>query len=97
MTSSRPQGGHLKTVNLATLKAELSRYVRAARAGEEVIVLDRQTPVAKLVPYREEHPSKLLVHKPAADPAGLAAMKLPPIPRKRIDSVAVLLEDRRQR
>ncbi len=40
--------------NIAILKNNLSKYVKAVREGEEVIVMDRNQPVARLVPYREE-------------------------------------------
>jgi prevent-host-death family protein len=37
-------------VGIAEFKAHLSEYVRAAQKGSEIIIKDRQTPVAKLVP-----------------------------------------------
>jgi prevent-host-death family protein len=37
-------------IGIAELKAHLSEYVRAAQKGGEIIIKDRQTPVAKLVP-----------------------------------------------
>ncbi|MGA2770006.1 MAG: type II toxin-antitoxin system prevent-host-death family antitoxin [Bryobacteraceae bacterium] len=37
-------------VGIAELKAHLSEYVRAAQKGKEVIIKDRDTPVAKLTP-----------------------------------------------
>lgn len=40
--------------NIATLKNNLSRYLKSVQAGEEVIVLDRDRPVARLVPFRNE-------------------------------------------
>lgn len=39
-----------RTVSVAHLKARLSEFLRAARAGETVIVTDRGTPVARLAP-----------------------------------------------
>jgi prevent-host-death family protein len=39
----------MKTVNIAELKNRLSTYVRFARNGEEVVIRDRNLPVAKLV------------------------------------------------
>ena len=38
--------------NIATLKNNLSRYLKSVQAGEEVIVMDRDTPVARIVPFR---------------------------------------------
>jgi prevent-host-death family protein len=37
-------------VGIAEFKAHLSEYVRAAQRGSEIVIKDRQTPVAKLVP-----------------------------------------------
>jgi antitoxin (DNA-binding transcriptional repressor) of toxin-antitoxin stability system len=40
----------MKTVRVAELKAHLSAHLRMASAGEEVLVLDRNTPIARIVP-----------------------------------------------
>lgn len=40
----------MTTVSISGLKANLSRYLREVRRGGEVQVLDRGTPVARLVP-----------------------------------------------
>jgi len=39
----------MKTAAVAQLKAQLSRYLSRVKAGEEVLVTDRGTPVARLV------------------------------------------------
>ncbi len=44
----------MKTVNIGELKAKLSAHLKTVREGEELLVLDRNTPVARIVPYREE-------------------------------------------
>lgn len=44
----------MTTVSISELKANLSRYVREVRRGGEVQVLDRGTPVARLVPPAAE-------------------------------------------
>jgi prevent-host-death family protein len=44
----------MRTVNIAELKNRLSTYLNYARAGEEVIIRDRKTPVAKLVPFVDD-------------------------------------------
>jgi prevent-host-death family protein len=41
----------MKTAGIAELKNSLSRYVDYVRDGGEVVVYDRQTPVARLVPF----------------------------------------------
>ncbi len=40
----------MRRASIADLKARLSEYVDAAKAGEEVIVTDRNKPVARLGP-----------------------------------------------
>ena len=40
----------MKSVSISDLKANLSRYIRAVRRGDEVQVVDRGVPVARLVP-----------------------------------------------
>ena len=40
----------LMDVAISTLRAELSRWIGRARDGEEVVVTDRGTPVARLLP-----------------------------------------------
>lgn len=43
----------INQVNIAKLKIYLGRYLKKVKKGEEVIVLDHQHPVAKLIPYQE--------------------------------------------
>lgn len=38
-------------VGVRALKAQLSEYLARAAAGQDVVVTDRGTPVARLVPY----------------------------------------------
>lgn len=41
----------MRTVNVAKLKDKLSKYLSFAKAGEEVVIRDRNLPVAKLIPF----------------------------------------------
>lgn len=41
----------MQTAKIADLKNNLSRYLGRVRKGAEITVLDRTTPVARLVPY----------------------------------------------
>ncbi|MDX2029262.1 MAG: type II toxin-antitoxin system prevent-host-death family antitoxin [Blastocatellia bacterium] len=41
----------MKTVNIAELKNSLSHYLNEVRGGEEIIVRDREQPIARLVPF----------------------------------------------
>ena len=57
----------MRSTNIADLRNHLTRYLREVRAGEEIIVRDRQFPFAKIVP---------LVHDPEAENATLVAAGL---------------------
>jgi prevent-host-death family protein len=41
----------MKSVNLAEFKNRLSAYLQMVRKGEEIIIKDRNTPVARISPY----------------------------------------------
>jgi prevent-host-death family protein len=41
----------MRSVKIAELKNRLSTYVTFARGGEEIIIRDRNLPVAKLIPF----------------------------------------------
>jgi antitoxin (DNA-binding transcriptional repressor) of toxin-antitoxin stability system len=40
----------MKTVNIAQLKDQLSRFISEVKAGQEIIIRDRSVAVARLVP-----------------------------------------------
>ena len=40
-------------VKIAEFKSHLSEHLRAVRRGHEIIVKDRETPIARVVPYEE--------------------------------------------
>jgi len=44
----------MRSVNIAELKNGLSRYLTLVKGGEEIVVRDRNLPVAKLVPLGAE-------------------------------------------
>jgi len=82
----------MKQVRIAELKARLSEYLQAVRAGETIVVLDRDTPVAQIVPIRER--SALRVRKPAAGAPPPNRVPLPKPAKLDIDIVQLLLEER---
>jgi prevent-host-death family protein len=81
----------MKTVRIAELKARLSEHLRAVRKGHTLTVLDRDTPVARIVPYAAE-PLEM-----RRSTRRLRELKLPPSPSTATDSLAILLDDRRRR
>ena len=80
-------------VGVAELKSRLSEYLRRVRRGRSVIVLDRSTPVARLVPYEDEAAS-LRVRAPLPGAPKPKDVALPPPIRVEADIVALLLEER---
>jgi prevent-host-death family protein len=44
----------MKTVQIGDLKNHLSAHLRDVREGEEIIVRDRNLPVARIIPYVPE-------------------------------------------
>ena len=81
----------MTTVRIAELKARLSEHLRAVRKGRTLTVLDRDTPVARIVPYAVQPVEVRRATRRLRD------LELPPPPASRTDSLAVLLDDRRGR
>jgi antitoxin (DNA-binding transcriptional repressor) of toxin-antitoxin stability system len=81
----------MSDVRIADLKARLSEHLRMVRNGGTLTVLDRDTPIARIVPFAAQSLEIRNAQRRVRD------LKLPPKPSKRTDSVAVLLEDRRRR
>jgi prevent-host-death family protein len=83
----------MKAVKIANLKSQLSRHLREVRAGAVVTVLDRSTPIARLVPI--DQGDDLVVTRPAAGAAPIGRLKFPRSARPiGIDVVRLLLKDR---
>jgi antitoxin (DNA-binding transcriptional repressor) of toxin-antitoxin stability system len=81
----------MSEVRIADLKARLSEHLRSVRNGGTFIVLDRDTPVARIVPFATQ---PVEVRRPRRR---LRDLELPARPVKRTDSLAVLIDDRRRR
>jgi prevent-host-death family protein len=82
----------MKEVRIAELKARLSEYLRAVRRGETIAVLDRETPVAQIVPVRDR--AALRVRKPAPGTPPPNRVPLPKPAKLNVDVVQLLLEER---
>lgn len=44
----------MRSTNIADLRNHLTQYLKQVRAGEEIIVRDRQRPIAKIIPFSVE-------------------------------------------
>ena len=65
----------MRTVNVAELKNRLSAYLTFAKAGEVVVIRDRNLPVAKLIPFTADNANEEELTLVAA-----GAMRLPEKP-----------------
>ena len=83
----------MDTVRIADLKARLSEYLRAVRRGRTLTVLDRDRPVARIVPCDTER-RPLTVRSPRPGAVRLARVSLPPALRVKVDVLALLAEER---
>lgn len=85
----------MKGVRIADLKSRLSEHLRKVRRGRSLVVLDRDTPIARIVPY-EEDAATLSVRPPLPDAPALSRVPLPPPLRLRRDVVDLLVEERQR-
>ncbi|MEZ5316840.1 MAG: type II toxin-antitoxin system Phd/YefM family antitoxin [Vicinamibacterales bacterium] len=83
-----------KGVGIADLKARLSEHLRAVKRGRTLTVLDRDTPVAEIVPVGKRATGALEVRNASRRARDLPA---PPPSVAPTDSLAVLLADRGRR
>jgi prevent-host-death family protein len=82
----------MKNVRIAELKSRLGEYLRAVRGGETIAVLDRETPVAQIVPLRDR--ATLRIRKPAPSTPAPNRVRLPKPLKLNIDVMELLLEER---
>lgn len=83
----------MKTAMVSELKARLSTYLAEVRRGRSVVVCDRATPIARLIPYEPDADDGFEVV-----PASLPVSELRKVrglrPERPIDVVRLLREDR---
>lgn len=79
--------------SIAAVKAQLSRYIRAVRDGEEVVVTDHNVPVARIV-AADPMTSMLEIRKAREKPAELAQLRFTSRRSRKLDSLSFLLEER---
>jgi prevent-host-death family protein len=82
----------MSKVRIADLKAHLSAHLKKVRAGHSLVILDRDVPIARIIPYDDTAP--LEIRRATRKPSEL---RLPPPLRPPVDAVALLLEDRASR
>jgi prevent-host-death family protein len=95
----------MNSANISELRDRLSDYLRRVRRGETIIVLDRDTPVARLEPVGRSHEDLPacyqqalkdgLVRPPRKRDDFLRGLAAPPKPKKHAGLVEALVEERR--
>jgi prevent-host-death family protein len=97
------QEGKMKAVNIADLKNNLSKYMLAVKQGEEILVKDRNRPVAKIVPlsHTDDQEAELLalaaegkIRLPGGDVAEIDEILKVRLPRVKADALRLLREER---
>lgn len=82
----------MRQVRIAELKARLSEYLRAVRRGETIAVLDRDTPVAQIIPASQLSVLRVRKPKPGTPPPN--KVRVPKSSKLSVDVVQLLLEER---
>ncbi|HVP66073.1 MAG TPA: type II toxin-antitoxin system prevent-host-death family antitoxin [Anaeromyxobacteraceae bacterium] len=86
----------MKKVGVADLKAHLSGHLRAVKKGETLIVVERGTPVARVVPVADLR-SGIVTRPPSRDLSTVKrTLKALPSLALPVSSLSILLEDRRR-
>lgn len=86
----------MNTVKIADLKSRLSEHLRKVRAGRSLTILDRDHPIARIVPI-EKTGASLTVRPPLVSATKLRFVPLPPPLRLRKDSLVFLTEERQDK
>jgi prevent-host-death family protein len=84
--------GHVKTMTISHFKAHLSEELRKVRRGARLVISDRDTPIAEVVPYRTG-PALLDIRAPRVTPFNVPRSTL----RIEHDPLEYLLEERATR
>ncbi|MCC7122343.1 MAG: type II toxin-antitoxin system prevent-host-death family antitoxin [Gammaproteobacteria bacterium] len=94
----------MKTATVSEVKNRLSELLRRVRRGESVVILDRETPIARIEPIAatlsdgDERLSELeragVLRRPTRKPAADILRTLPPMPKVKGSAVAAVLAER---
>jgi antitoxin (DNA-binding transcriptional repressor) of toxin-antitoxin stability system len=79
-------------MTISTFKAHISEELQKVRKGATLMILDRETPVAEVVPVRGKQVPHLELREPTS-PYTIPRLKVPIV----ADPLDALLEDRAKR
>lgn len=80
------------SVRIADFKARMGRHLRKVRRGHPLTLLDRNTPIAEIIPYSPG--GRLKIRRPTRSTADVRL--LPPL-KQPINSLKALAEERQDR
>lgn len=83
------------SATISEFRAKLARYLRMVKAGEMVEIKERDIPVAIVTAPKKG--TRLGIVPPRKDPLRLAKYKFSVRPKKGVDIVQILLEERNRR
>lgn len=94
----------MKTATVSEVKNRLSELLLRVRRGESVVILDRETPIARIEPIEEsltggdERLAELeragVLRRPARKPTADLLRTLPPMPKVKGSAVDAVLAER---
>lgn len=80
--------GQMETISISNLKTHLSSTLKKIKTGSRFIVMDREYPVAEIIPYKPITKLKIKVASQKFNPKLQLKIQL------KIDPLKYLLEDR---
>ena len=83
----------MKKAMVSELKTHLSSFLAEVRRGQSVVVCDRTTPIARLIPYEPDDEAGFEVRSASMAVRGLRKIR-PITPKRSLDVVRLLREDR---
>lgn len=86
----------MKRAQVSELKARLSEFLAGVRAGGDVVVYDRVTPIARIVPFEAAEDDDLEIVEPSAPLSSLEHLE-PVRLRRKVDVVRLLRDGRGDR
>ena len=86
----------MRRTKVSELKAHLSEVLAEVRGGASVVVCDRNTPIARLVPYEDAPAGDFHVDEATGTPADLSKIRGVRL-RRSVDVMKILRESRDQR
>ena len=83
----------MKTITISFFKAHISELLKKVRKGARIVISDRDTPIAEVLPYRSGPAPKVTIREPRLAPLAIPKSSI----RINHDPLEYLMEDRNLR